>query len=213
MMHLLPSKTTLACLALALMAAVAPVRAFGDVTVPAASGGSVAGGNDGVGGIERKAKPKTPPVNPGVAPAVAPPAGWVVVPPTANGDPLNSGAWTDLGQGLSASDDESPRLTWLMYPSVPGLHGLFVSQGRPAAMTWFVLGLGVAEVPFRGGVLVPTPDLVFAGLSLDADGALLIPVAADPASLPLGLVLQAWIDDPSGPQGLTATNGAVVVAP
>jgi hypothetical protein len=82
-----------------------------------------------------------------------------------------------------------------------------LSGARPGAAGVLVVGAGVLGAPFKGGTLVPLPDLLLP-IQTDGEGA------ADfsgnwPAGLPgaLTLVLQAWIPEPSGPLAFSASNG------
>ncbi|HTH04582.1 MAG TPA: hypothetical protein VL916_01880, partial [Ilumatobacteraceae bacterium] len=61
---------------------------------------------------------------------------------------------------------------------------------------------------------VPHPDLLVAGLLSNASGGLTLG-AMWPAAVPPGtaLFLQAWIADPSGPAGLSASNGLQALTP
>jgi len=83
--------------------------------------------------------------------------------------------------------------------------------GLPGASSWFVLGLDAIDAPFKGGTLVPAPTLL-APLVPDAQGALdlVFPWIAIPAGLEL--YIQAWIQDPGGPKGWSASNALQLVA-
>src|SRR6185436_16347109 len=91
---------------------------------------------------------------------------------------------------------------------------LVVDQGKPAAASVLVVGLSALGAPFKGGVMWPQPNLVLAGLVLDAKGFRSLP-AAWPAGLPSGLqlCLQDWIPDAGGPHGWSATNGLTATTP
>ena len=73
---------------------------------------------------------------------------------------------------------------------------------------WWVLGLAQLSAPFKGGVLVPSPDLIVGPVPLDGVGSLSTTFAW-PAGLPTGTELfwQTWISDVAGPIGFAATNG------
>jgi glucose/arabinose dehydrogenase len=84
---------------------------------------------------------------------------------------------------------------------------LTLQSAKPGAHAWLVAGLQTLAQPFKGGVMMPSPDAIVSGLIVNAHGKLpLAPVwpAGIPAGLPL--VMQWWIADPSGPQGFTASN-------
>jgi hypothetical protein len=63
-------------------------------------------------------------------------------------------------------------------------------------------------------VLVPSPDLILAGLPIDAEGNLIIPLIW-PAGIPEGVTLyyQVWTIDAGAPAGLAATNGLAGTTP
>jgi hypothetical protein len=92
---------------------------------------------------------------------------------------------------------------------------LSISGAAHSTPVLLVLGGRQALLPFKGGVLVPSPDLVLAsGLVTDASGAMTVQ-ATITWVLPTGttIYLQAWLPDPGGPNGFAATNAVVMVAP
>jgi FG-GAP repeat len=137
---------------------------------------------------------------------------------------LNSGAayvfeatpvfepWTDLGHALSAASGPPALLGGgSLLPGQP--LQLTVQCGAPGAGAVLVAGFGQALLPFKGGILVPTPDLLLA-LALDGAGGAVL-AAAWPAGVPSGtsFVLQAWVTDASGPAGYSASNGLLAEVP
>jgi len=72
-----------------------------------------------------------------------------------------------------------------------------------------VLGASQLGAPFRGGTLVPAPDVLLS-VAPGAFGELAVG-AVWPAGVPVGLpvVLQWWIADDSGPYGLTASQAVM----
>lgn len=84
---------------------------------------------------------------------------------------------------------------------------LTLTHSAPMVHTVLVTGATQLNQPFKGGVFVPSPDVIVAGLWTDAAGTLILQTAV-PDSPPVGLTLhvQAWIADPSGPQGWAASN-------
>jgi hypothetical protein len=88
-----------------------------------------------------------------------------------------------------------------------------LAGAAPVAGTVLVIGLAPAFAPFKGGVLVPQPD-VLVGLVTDGTGGVLL--QADwPAGVASGLQLwlQAWVADASASYGLAASNGVTAGAP
>jgi hypothetical protein len=88
-----------------------------------------------------------------------------------------------------------------------------LAKAAPVAAGLLVAGASVVDLPAFGGVLVPSPDRVFA-FATDAAGALLL-TADWPAGVPPGFALhvQAWIHDAGGPQGWAASNALSLVTP
>jgi len=127
---------------------------------------------------------------------------------TTGGDP-----WTNVGDALAGTNGE-PLLEG-EGTLVGGTPVTFVVSGTlELAPLALVVGLSQLGAPFKGGVLVPSPDLLITGLSTDAGGGLLLP-ALWPVGVPSGVTTwyQAWIVDPAGPKGLAATNGVSGTTP
>ncbi len=121
--------------------------------------------------------------------------------------------WTDLGQGLAGSLGV-PQLIGvsLLYPHLPLTLNLL--GAAPSSPTTLVVGLSQLGAPFKGGVLVPSPDLLVTGL-LTSSGGKLVLSTHWPGGVPAGLslTLQAWIVDAAGPAGLSASNALRAVVP
>ncbi|HZL98959.1 MAG TPA: hypothetical protein VFD43_01795 [Planctomycetota bacterium] len=153
---------------------------------------------------------------------------WVLV-----GDPYQSphgvtGPWSYYGQAGAAFVFDASGQTWDSAGGVlPSTWGppILVGQGevvagdtalltlvaaRPQSPTIMIFGLGVASAPFKGGVLVPTPDLMVPGLVTNGVGGLFLH-GRWPDDLASGLtfVFQAWIADAGGPHGFAASNAVV----
>jgi hypothetical protein len=126
---------------------------------------------------------------------------------------LSGSSWTDLGGGLAGTD------------GVPNLQGkgalVFgktidyrVDDVLGNALGFLVVGFGVANAPLKGGVLVPTPDLIIGGFSSFGWGVLTLEVPW-PAGVPAALTLyhQWWFVDPAGPVGFSASNALSSTTP
>ena len=161
-------------------------------------------GGDGVGGIEKTAGQPAGPVGPN-SPVTGTGATF--------GQSLdNEQGWIDLGGQLPADGAASLSATGGATAGSP--LELEASGLVPRAPATLVLGTSVANLPFKGGTLVPSPDLLLSGLVLDGQGALLLG-ATMPEGLPAGLTLclQLWSPDPSGPKGFAATNALLITVP
>jgi hypothetical protein len=90
---------------------------------------------------------------------------------------------------------------------------LQVVGGAPGSACYFLVGLSRLDLPFKGGVLVPSPDLLLAGLLLDGAGSLTLG-GPWPAGIPAGfeIWMQAWFPAPAAMHGFTATNSVLCVA-
>ena len=150
-----------------------------------------------------RTSPATPfPVTPGVlnpGPAVGWSAGYLAK--------FDFGPWSNSGFSLAPVGSVPPVLH-AVGDLLPGTPGDISLSGAPAfAPLSLVVGLAPLKHPFKGGLLVPSPDLIIPLLANDAGG---VSLAWD--SWPTGLAsgttfeLQAWVVDATGPKGLTATN-------
>ncbi len=126
---------------------------------------------------------------------------------------LSDGTWNNPGFALAGA------------AGLPELHGQGSLQpGEPLAVTLrrapasaplvLVVSLAQLGAPFKGGVMLPAPTGPLLALVSDADGEVVLS-GAWPACVPAGtqVVLQAWIADPGGPQGLSASNALVATTP
>lgn len=118
--------------------------------------------------------------------------------------------WRDLGHALEGST--SPRLDGQgsLIAGTPG--ELLLLDGPASTVAIPVLGLDQIAAPFKGGVMLPSPDIVPGMFPTDAEGALSIPFTW-PDGVPSGTeyVLQFWIPEGGGPSGWSASNGLLAV--
>jgi hypothetical protein len=117
-----------------------------------------------------------------------------------------------------------------LFSALPGTHGapLLIAGGSLAgggavvltmgnapenSQAWLVVGLANVSLPFKGGVLVPSADLVAPALTSPA-GSILVS-GTTPFGIPsgTGLHFQWWIKDPGGPVGFSASNATVGITP
>ena len=119
-----------------------------------------------------------------------------------------TGTWLLAGAGLAGQGGVTPLLT-AAGPVAGGQSASFaLSDALPATPIYWLAGAAAIGAPFKGGVMVPRPDLLVLGLSTNAGGGLAA-TATWPAGLPAGLPLwfQIWIPDAAGPAGFAASNG------
>lgn len=91
---------------------------------------------------------------------------------------------------------------------------LSLVRARPGASAALLLGLDAIHTGFKGGVLVPQPDMLVPGLPLNASGALTL-AATWPTGIPSGFSvwLQVWMPDAGAPKGLAASNALKATTP
>jgi hypothetical protein len=116
--------------------------------------------------------------------------------------------WKDVGYGLSGTGGEVPHLVGSGPLTGGSANQIDLTNALPGTFTNLVLGLSLLEAPFKGGVLVPSPDLIIPGLPVDAGGGFSLPFAW-PDGIPAGTKFwfQHWVLDPGGPFGFAASNG------
>ncbi|HEU4839879.1 MAG TPA: VCBS repeat-containing protein, partial [Ilumatobacteraceae bacterium] len=121
--------------------------------------------------------------------------------------------WQGLSGGLAGVSD-LPELsgTGSLRPGTP--MSLRVSRAAPDASVVLVCGLQAVNVPFKGGTLVPAPQLPVFGLTTSPLGTLSVGTTWPPGlTTGQGLLFQAWIADAAGPAGFAATNALMAVQP
>jgi hypothetical protein len=122
-------------------------------------------------------------------------------------------AWQKVGAGLAGSSG-LPKLSGAGSLLAGDPVTLTLVRGKSSGTATLVIGLGLLQLPFKGGTLVPTPDIVIGGLPLNAAGALALS-APWPAGIPSGITFcfQHWIPDAAGPSGFAASNGLLATTP
>ncbi|MCB9898735.1 MAG: hypothetical protein H6825_12090 [Planctomycetes bacterium] len=121
--------------------------------------------------------------------------------------------WSDLGFGLTGSAG-IPQLVGTGALAGGDFVSLELTLAKPNTTTALVIGVAELDAAFKGGVLVPTPDIVLSGLPTDGSGSLDITFPW-PTGLPSGVTVyyQHWISDPAGPFGFGASNGIAGTTP
>ena len=117
--------------------------------------------------------------------------------------------WKDLGDALLGTKG-FPELTGSGVLSAGSSISLALANAPPLQPSAFIVGLSAANIPFKGGTLVPAVDLLLTGLPTNSTGHLTLS-AAWPATIPPGFefFFQHWLHDPGGIQGFTASNAVV----
>lgn len=122
------------------------------------------------------------------------------------------GEWIDLGLGLAGTSG-TPVCSGVGFLMGGDPVEVLVANARPLAFSWLVLGLANISAPFKGGVIVPSPDLPLPFVTNGAGEAALS--AMWPAGVPSSATFYAqwWIQDPAGPKGFAASNGLAGTTP
>ncbi len=120
--------------------------------------------------------------------------------------------WSDLGQALAGLSGE-PVLegTGSLFPDTAA--DILLTSANPGAVAFFVVAPTAANLPFKGGTLVPSPTAVVP-MFVDVTGQIALAFRV-PAGLSSGstFFMQYWIPDAGGPQGLSASNGLMATLP
>ncbi len=130
----------------------------------------------------------------------------------ANGVLDSCETWTDLGQALPGVAGEP------VFTGSGTLVGgdpvtLSLTNTVPNTSAWLFLGFSELSAPFKGGVLVPSPDITLV-FQVNIAGFLSLS-APWPSGFPscFRIWFQWWMLDASGPQGITASNALVALTP
>jgi hypothetical protein len=126
---------------------------------------------------------------------------------------IDVGPWTSLGQGLAGTGGLMPCLVG-SGPLTDGSQlGFTLGNGLAFGPAWLLIGFTELSQPFKGGVLVPTPEFSVP-LALDASGGLELDLLV-PQGVPQGVTLfgQSWALDGAGPFGASASNAVLGVTP
>lgn len=126
-------------------------------------------------------------------------------------DCVQSASNTEYGQGKSGAAGV-PHLRSDALPYLGVVSGFTVEKGRPGALPIVVVGVNQIAVPFDGGTLLASPQIVVQlPVPIAADGTLTVSakIPADPSLCGLALHHQVLIPDPSasGAHHLSMTNG------
>jgi hypothetical protein len=127
--------------------------------------------------------------------------------------PFGVSAWLDLGEALAGSGGVVPVLagTGELVAGAPA--SIVLSHAAALAPATLVVGLTPLDAAFKGGVLVPSPDLYIVLVTGPTGGVSL--VGNWPAGVPSGTQIwfQEWITDAGGPAGFAASNALMATVP
>jgi hypothetical protein len=112
-------------------------------------------------------------------------------------------SFVDLGEGLPGVGGVTPQLTGEVTSDPCDVELHFTSTSQSGNV--LVIGLSEIDAPFKGGLMVPSPDTLLP----DAFGAsdVLFVDLGNGVLNGLTLYMQVWVEDPAGPSGYSASNG------
>lgn len=115
--------------------------------------------------------------------------------------------WIDLGEGLAGTNGLVPVLTGSGSLDPASNNAIVLTSALPGSTAHLVFGLALLGAPFKGGLMVPTPDWTILGLPV-VGGGVSLPFYW-PVGIPSGsrFYAQQWVVDPNGPSGFSASNG------
>ncbi|MFT7462712.1 MAG: hypothetical protein ACI9EF_001054 [Pseudohongiellaceae bacterium] len=115
-------------------------------------------------------------------------------------------AWIDLGQSL-AGGPGAPVLIMSGDLSGGSMGALSLSNALPSSTAFLVAGLTLLQAPLKGGILVPSADLIL-NFPTTASGTLDFAFTW-PLGIPAGVstYYQVWLADAAGPVGFSASQG------
>jgi hypothetical protein len=130
------------------------------------------------------------------------------------GDPFSiPGTWQNLGLALAGTHG-APIATGTGTLSAGSLVTLTLQDARANSAASLIVGSSAANLPFKGGTLVPSFDFLLAGLNTGGAGQIVL-AAPMPTGVPsgFGLWFQWWISDRAGPKGFASSNGLKATTP
>jgi hypothetical protein len=123
-------------------------------------------------------------------------------------------AFTTLTAGGLAGTNGVPQLlgAGTLEPGSPVRVNL--ASGLPNGLATLIIGFSAVHQPFKGGVLIPSPDVVLGGLPMNGTGSLVVS-SSFPPGIPGGLsfFFQVWFVDHGGAEGFAASNGVEAITP
>ncbi len=126
--------------------------------------------------------------------------------------PAVADPWSDLGNALPVLNDPFLFGRGALVDDTPV--SLCLEGALPGASTTLVIGISALLLPFKGGVMVPAPDVLFGPFIIGTDGRLrfdgIWPEGLPPSTF---FAFQHWYVDPDGPKNLAASNGISGVTP
>ncbi len=123
-----------------------------------------------------------------------------------------AGPWEPLALGGVGGAHGIPRLIGegALLDGTP--IAISMRDALPFALTTLVIGHAELNLPFKGGVLVPSPDKLIT-LPADALGGFELPAVYSAVFSGLELWFQTWTSDPAAPKNLAGSHGLKATEP
>jgi hypothetical protein len=123
------------------------------------------------------------------------------------------GAWLDSGEALAGVSGVPRLVGWGDLLAGAQVH-LTLTHAKANGVATLVIGLSAINAPFKGGVMVPHPDVVLPDLPISATTKLELS-ATWPAGVPSGwdAWYQMWTADAAGPLGFSSSNAVQSTTP
>ena len=123
-----------------------------------------------------------------------------------------NGTTTDLGFGMAGYNGQTPVLSARGSLCGRTLLTVHLTQAKPFTITFVIAGPTAIYSPYKGGTMVPMPQLIRAFIATDPTGGWDISALWGENLGPLSFYLQVWIPDTNGPKGFAASNGLLLSA-
>jgi hypothetical protein len=126
---------------------------------------------------------------------------------------VDAGSWTDLGNGLAGTNG-LPNIVGSGPLTEGSTNPITLSNALPLVDTWLIFGFTAVNAPFKGGVFVPTPDLLLGPVPADATGGWTLG-SPWPAGVPTGFETwwQVWFSDTGAVKNFAASNALLATTP
>ncbi len=120
-------------------------------------------------------------------------------------DPVITPPWECWSPGLACSNGVVPEIKCIGDLTPGSLNELNVCDAPPNAPAFLVIGVSSLRVPFKGGILGPSPDFII-NLVTDAAGNITLPFIWPAVPAGTCVWVQYWFKDPGAPSGFCATK-------
>lgn len=123
------------------------------------------------------------------------------------------GPWSIVGAGLAGTNGV-PKLNGAGTLQPGSFVTTTVTGLRQNTVATLVVGLIPINVPFKGGIWVPSMDLLVPGIPTGVNGVIDLP-STWPIGIPSGFAFheQYWLKDPAGVKGFASSNAIKGVTP